>query len=80
MWDYLPTDAFHDQTWTEAMPDLTISDCEFECHSCGYATTGYQMGELMVEQGWRLHSTGKGKPFFVMCGDREERYSEKIGG
>lgn len=53
------------------------TDCEFECHSCGHTTTGYQMSELMVEHGWRLHSTGLGRPLFVMCGGCEQAFERR---
>jgi hypothetical protein len=75
MWNFLPTSAFHDTAWTMAgTPDLTPPARLIECDSCGEQMIGYQMGELQV-QGWRLHSTGRGKPLFVMCAACESRYS-----
>ena len=43
MWDHLPAEALHEG---------------FECHACGHHATGYQLGELVVDEGWRLHSRG----------------------
>lgn len=68
MWDYLPMSALTDDTATS---------CSFECHSCGCTVAGYQMGELIVDHGWRLHSTGYGRPYFVMCGNCVEHYKER---
>jgi hypothetical protein len=62
MWDHVPREAV----------DLSI-----ECHSCGHMAGGYALGELMVEQGWRAHSTGLGQPLFVMCGDCTETYEQR---
>jgi hypothetical protein len=62
MWDHIPREAV---------------DLEIECHSCGHTMSGYQMGELVVEHGWRLHSVGLGRPLFVMCGECEAEYGER---
>jgi hypothetical protein len=66
--------------WNHITPDdlsPTASDTQIECHSCGASTTGYQMGELVVVFGWRMHSIGLGLPMFVMCGECMERFEEK---
>jgi hypothetical protein len=62
--------------WTH-LPARVLSDCDVECHSCGHATTGYQMGELIVDHGWRLHSTGVGRAMFIMCADCEQTYEKR---
>jgi hypothetical protein len=58
MWDHLPRETV----------DLSI-----ECGSCGHIAGGYALGELMVEQGWRAHSTcsciDPRRPLFTWRGD-----------
>jgi hypothetical protein len=61
MWDHIPADALN----------------ALECHACGHQASGYQMGELVVDHGWRLHSTGVGRPLFVMCGECVEDYEQR---
>lgn len=60
--------------WDHIPPEVLTGP---ECHSCGHQTSGYQMGELVVDHGWRLHSVGLGRPLFVMCGDCEDSYAER---
>lgn len=61
VWDLIPPEALHG----------------LECHGCNHATTGYQLGELVVDHGWRLHSRGVGRPLFILCGDCQARYSAR---
>jgi len=58
------------------IPAGTVSE-HHTCDCCDHEASGYQMGELVVDHGWRLHSTGVGKPLFVLCGDCEARYAER---
>jgi hypothetical protein len=52
-------------------------DLSIECHSCGHQAGGYTLGELMVDHGWRAHSTGVGQRLFVMCGTCTETYEQR---
>ena len=54
-----------------------ITDYDIECHACLNVVSGYPMAELVVEHGWRLHSTRRGQPHFVMCADCERKYEER---